>query len=210
MPRVRARLLDRIAGIRAQLALVEQGVPPGDAFPPRPASQCATCPVAVLCPAAAPYTTALTPWTAPTHPLAPDAPPAAAQAVGEALLAAEAATTLAKTQLKAWVEQQGQPVRAGDRAWDWYTNQERHVTDTAQRDALLADALAAGADAAVVDSVPSTNVTALLRVARSLKKTHPPLAQALEGLVSTQPGTRLFTHRRIPDPKEATRVQDLA
>ena len=39
-------------------------------------------------------------WTAPPHPLTPDAPSAAAIAVGEALLATEAAATLAKAQVR--------------------------------------------------------------------------------------------------------------
>ena len=90
-----------MAAIRAQRALVEQGVPVADAFPVRLSSLCAACPVAALCPAAAASApTALASWTAPPHPLTPDAPSAAAIAVGEALLATEAAATLAKAQVR--------------------------------------------------------------------------------------------------------------
>ena len=100
IPALRTTLLARMTAIRAQLALVEQGVPVADAFPVRPSSLCAACPVAALCPAAAVYApTALASWTAPPHPLTPDAPDPAATAVGEALLATEAAT-LAKAQVR--------------------------------------------------------------------------------------------------------------
>ena len=101
IPALRTTLRARMAAIRAQRALVEQGVPVADAFPVRPSSLCAACPVAALCPAAAVYApTALASWTAPPHPLTPDAPDPAATAVGEALLATEAAATLAKAQVR--------------------------------------------------------------------------------------------------------------
>ena len=95
---------------------------------------------------------------------------------------------------------------AGDEAWDWHIRQDRRVPDSPQRDALLTDALSARADPTLLDAVATTNVTALLRVARSVKKAHPLLAQALTGLVQTQPESRAFTHRRI---KEEPHVQDV-
>ena len=96
---------------------------------------------------------------------------------------------------------------AGDEAWDWHIRQDRRVPDSPQRDALLTDALSARADPTLLDAVATTNVTALLRVARSVKKAHPLLAQALTGLVQTQPGSRAFTHRRL---KEEPHVQDIS
>ena len=71
---------------------------------------------------------------------------------------------------------------AGDEAWDWHSRQDRRVPDSPQRDALLTDALSARADPTLLDAVATTNVTALLRVARSVKKAHPLLAQALTGV----------------------------
>lgn len=94
---------------------------------------------------------------------------------------------------------------AGDEAWEGYIRQDRRVPDSPQRDALLTDALAARADPTLLDTVATTNVTALIRVTRSVNKAHPILAQALTGLVQTKPGSPAFAHRRI---KEDPHVQD--
>lgn len=141
--------------------------------------------------------------------LDPDASVDAASRLGGELLAIDQAVSRAKDAMKVWAGRHG-PIAVEDGAWDWAVSQSRSVPDMVLRDALLADALAAGVDPALVESVPHTNVDALEKVAKQLKKTHPDLARALSGLVIKSPGSRSFKFRRIPATPSPTAAAQAA
>jgi hypothetical protein len=184
---------------------VDSGVPVAEAFPPIPSSLCSSCPVAVLCPAATPVVGDLATTSDPLAPFPADAPPSEAARYARLLLSAEAAIKSGKDALKAWVTAHG-PVTVDDVEWGWQQSNSYSVHDTAQRDALLADAQAAGVPDDLLAQVPTTHIESLRKVAKQVKKTSPDLARAILGLIHIAPGSRSFTHKRVdPDavsPKE--------